>query len=50
MGVVPRSLRLQGFGENHAPTELPHIGLDCWSPNVGILQPWASLSSSARLH
>ena len=26
----------QGIGENHAPTELPHIGLDCWSPNVAI--------------
>ena len=35
-GVEPRSLWLQGIGENHAPTELPHIGLDCWSPNVGI--------------
>ena len=36
IGVELRSLWLQGIGENHAPTELPHIGLDCWSPNVGI--------------
>jgi hypothetical protein len=36
IGVELRSLWLQGIGENHAPTQLPHIGLDCWSPNVGI--------------
>jgi beta-glucosidase-like glycosyl hydrolase len=36
IGTELRSLWLQGIGENHAPTELPHIGLDCWSPNVGI--------------
>ena len=26
------------LGENHPPTELPHIGLDCWSPNIGIVR------------
>ena len=36
IGTELRSLWLHGIGENHAPTELPHIGLDCWSPNVGI--------------
>jgi beta-glucosidase-like glycosyl hydrolase len=28
-------LWLQNVGENHE-SNLPHIGLDCWSPNVGI--------------
>jgi beta-glucosidase-like glycosyl hydrolase len=32
IGVELRSLWLQNVGENHPPTELPHIGLDCWSP------------------
>lgn len=37
IGVELRSLWLQGVGENHA-TDLPHIGLDCWSPNIGIVR------------
>ena len=32
IGLELRSLWLQGVGENHAPSGLPHIGLDCWSP------------------
>ena len=38
IGVELRSLWLQNVGENHPPTELPHIGLDCWSPNIGIVR------------
>lgn len=30
-----RSLWLQGMGENH-PSNLPHLGLDCWSPTINI--------------
>ena len=37
IGVELRSLWLQGVGENHA-SALPHIGLDCWSPNIGIVR------------
>ena len=37
IGVELRSLWLQGVGENHADG-LPHIGLDCWSPNIGIVR------------
>ena len=37
IGVELRSLWLQGVGENHA-SDLPHIGLDCWSPNIGIVR------------
>jgi hypothetical protein len=46
IGVELRSIWLQGIGENH-PSNLPHMGLDCWSPNVGI-QRDVSLSSAAR--
>ena len=38
IGRELRSLWLQGKGENHPPTQLPHLGLDCWSPNVGIVR------------
>ena len=37
MGVELRSLWLQGVGEDHA-SNLPHLGLDCWSPNIGIVR------------
>jgi hypothetical protein len=37
IGVELRSLWLQNVGENHA-SNLPHIGLDCWSPNLGIVR------------
>mmetsp|Transcript_19050 Transcript_19050/g.44658 ORF Transcript_19050/g.44658 Transcript_19050/m.44658 type:complete len:775 (-) Transcript_19050:48-2372(-) len=37
IGVELRSLWLQNVGENH-DSNLPHIGLDCWSPNVGIVR------------
>ena len=32
-----RALWLEGVGENH-PNNLPHLGLDCWSPNINILR------------
>ena len=35
IGLESRALWLQGVGENH-DSNLPHMGLDCWSPNVGI--------------
>ena len=35
IGVELRALWRAGVGENHE-SNLPHIGLDCWSPNVGI--------------
>lgn len=35
IGVELRSLWLQGVGEDH-DGNLPHIGLDCWSPNVAV--------------
>ena len=37
IGTELRSLWLQGVGEDH-DSNLPHIGLDCWSPNVGIVR------------
>jgi beta-glucosidase-like glycosyl hydrolase len=37
IGVELRSLWLQNVGENHN-SNMPHIGLDCWSPNVGIVR------------
>ena len=37
IGLELRSLWLQGIGENH-DSNLPHIGLDCWSPNIGIVR------------
>ncbi|CAK0849068.1 unnamed protein product [Prorocentrum cordatum] len=38
IGRELRSLWRQGVGENHPPTELPPVGLDCWSPNVNIVR------------
>jgi len=35
IGLELRSLWLQGVGENSA-NDLPHLGLDCWSPNINI--------------
>lgn len=35
IGVELRAMWRAGVGENHE-SNLPHIGLDCWSPNVGI--------------
>ncbi|GMH92933.1 hypothetical protein TL16_g12494 [Triparma laevis f. inornata] len=35
IGLELRALWLQGVGENH-DGNLPHIGLDCWSPNINI--------------
>ena len=37
IGVELRALWLQGVGENHG-NNLPHIGLDVWSPSVNILR------------
>jgi hypothetical protein len=37
IGVELRSLWLQGVGEDHK-SNLPHIGLDCWSPNIGVVR------------
>ena len=37
IGLELRALWLQNVGENHA-SNLPHLGLDCWSPNIGILR------------
>ena len=37
IGVELRALWVQGVAENHNPA-LPHIGLDCWSPNIGIVR------------
>ena len=33
-----RALWLQNVGEAHYPSQLPHFGLDCWSPNIGIVR------------
>lgn len=35
IGLELRALWLQNVGEFH-PSNLPHLGLDCWAPNVGI--------------
>ena len=35
IGVELRALWLEGVGENHE-NNLPHLGLDCWSPNLNI--------------
>ena len=35
IGLELRALWLQGIGENHA-SNLPHLGLDCWSPTINI--------------
>ena len=37
IGIELRSLWLQGVGENHN-NNLPHIGLNCWSPNIDIVR------------
>eukprot|EP00054_Salpingoeca_dolichothecata_P025258 m.174997 g.174997 ORF g.174997 m.174997 type:complete len:788 (+) comp25291_c0_seq2:67-2430(+) len=37
IGIELRSLWLQNVGENHA-SNLPHLGLDCWSPNVNLVR------------
>ena len=37
IGLELRSLWLQGVGEDH-DSNLPHIGLDCWSPNIGVVR------------
>eukprot|EP00466_Bigelowiella_natans_P002901 jgi/Bigna1/35876/e_gw1.11.102.1 len=37
IGRELRSLWLQGVGEAHE-SNLPHIGLDCWSPNIGVVR------------
>lgn len=37
IGVEVRSLWLQGVGENHG-SNLPHFGLDCWSPNIEVVR------------
>ncbi len=35
IGLELRSLWLQGLGEDHN-SNLPHLGLDCWSPTINI--------------
>ena len=37
IGTELRSLWLQNVGEDHQ-SNLPHIGLDCWSPNINIVR------------
>ena len=37
IGLELRALWLQNVGENH-DSNLPHLGLDCWSPNIGIVR------------
>ena len=37
IGTEIRSLWLQNVGEDHQ-SNLPHIGLDCWSPNINIVR------------
>ena len=37
IGLELRALWLQNVGENHRDN-LPHIGLDCWSPNLNIVR------------
>ena len=37
IGIELRALWVQGVGENH-DSGLPHLGLDCWSPNIGIVR------------
>jgi xylan 1,4-beta-xylosidase len=38
IGIELRSLWRQGVGENHPPTQLPPLGLDCWSPNINVVR------------
>ena len=35
IGRELRALRFLGAGENRE-NKLPHIGLDCWSPNINL--------------
>ena len=35
IGIELRALWLEGVGENRGD-DLPHLGLDCWSPNINI--------------
>jgi beta-D-xylosidase 4 len=37
IGIELRALWLEAVAEYHTGT-LPKIGLDCWSPNVGIVR------------
>eukprot|EP01062_Namystynia_karyoxenos_P065837 TRINITY_DN59893_c0_g1_i1.p1 TRINITY_DN59893_c0_g1~~TRINITY_DN59893_c0_g1_i1.p1 ORF type:complete len:804 (+),score=280.33 TRINITY_DN59893_c0_g1_i1:86-2413(+) len=37
IGLELRALWLQNVGENH-DSNLPHIGLDCWSPNINFVR------------
>eukprot|EP01065_Artemidia_motanka_P043512 TRINITY_DN603_c0_g1_i1.p1 TRINITY_DN603_c0_g1~~TRINITY_DN603_c0_g1_i1.p1 ORF type:complete len:790 (+),score=175.63 TRINITY_DN603_c0_g1_i1:58-2370(+) len=37
IGLELRALWLMGVGENH-DNNLPHIGLDCWSPNINLVR------------
>jgi len=37
IAVELRSLWLQNVGENH-DSNLAHVGLDCWSPNIDIMR------------
>jgi len=37
IGMELRALWLEGVGENHM-NNLPHLGLDCWSPNINVLR------------
>ena len=37
IGKELRALWLLGVGEDHS-SNLPHLGLDCWSPNIGIVR------------
>mmetsp|Transcript_12849 Transcript_12849/g.24324 ORF Transcript_12849/g.24324 Transcript_12849/m.24324 type:complete len:787 (-) Transcript_12849:194-2554(-) len=37
IGLELRALWLQNVGENHE-SNLPHIGLDCWSPNINVVR------------
>ncbi|CAB9497090.1 xylosidase/alpha-L-arabinofuranosidase 1 [Seminavis robusta] len=38
IGLELRALWLQNVGENHDDRNLPHMGLDCWSPNLNIVR------------
>jgi beta-glucosidase-like glycosyl hydrolase len=37
IGIELRALWLEGVGEDHQ-SNLPHLGLDCWSPNIGVVR------------
>lgn len=38
LGSELRALWIQGVGENRPPTQLPPLGLDCWSPNINLVR------------